>query len=220
MPIESSSSPLRRAILAVSAKCGAGASSIGRDAHQAGNRQAVAVAAGGEKGVHLLRRDARLLRLGAGIDLDEQKRAAPLARDLLGKRRREARRGRPNGWHRTAPPPPCALFDCSGPTRCSSRPPWRARSGGHLALASCTRFSPKTRWPAAMTGSIASAPKVFGDRDQGHARRIAPGITAGAGDFCAHRLEPGRSIMRFHFVNARRNGSNFTGAPNTVFTHL
>src|SRR5438876_12375244 len=40
-------------------------------------------------------------------------------------------------------------------------PGWRAMSGGHLALASCTRFSPKTRWPAAITGSIASAPKVF-----------------------------------------------------------
>src|ERR1700730_16037095 len=34
-------------------------------------------------------------------------------------------------------------------------------SGGHLALASWTRFSPNTRWPAAMTGSIASAPNVF-----------------------------------------------------------
>src|SRR5580704_6888807 len=34
-------------------------------------------------------------------------------------------------------------------------------SGGHLALASWTRFSPNTRWPAAMTGAMASAPKVL-----------------------------------------------------------
>src|SRR5262245_47669063 len=32
---------------------------------------------------------------------------------------------------------------------------------GHLALASCTRFSPNTRWPAAITGSIDSGPKVL-----------------------------------------------------------
>ena len=36
-----------------------------------------------------------------------------------------------------------------------------ASSGGHFAFASCTRFSPNTRWPAAITGSIVSAPKVF-----------------------------------------------------------
>ena len=34
-------------------------------------------------------------------------------------------------------------------------------SPGHLPCASCTRFSPKSRWPAAMTGSIAAASKVF-----------------------------------------------------------
>ena len=38
-----------------------------------------------------------------------------------------------------------ALFDCNGPTRCSSMPGWRAVRSGHFALASCTRFSPNTR---------------------------------------------------------------------------
>src|SRR6516225_818356 len=28
-------------------------------------------------------------------------------------------------------------------------PPWRCLSAGHFAFASCTRFSPNTRWPAA-----------------------------------------------------------------------
>ena len=32
---------------------------------------------------------------------------------------------------------------------------------GHFAFASCTRFSPNTRCPAAMTGAIASGPKVL-----------------------------------------------------------
>src|SRR5580704_11649628 len=54
-----------------------------------------------------------------------------------------------------------ALLDCNGPTRCSSRPPWRARSGGHFSFASCTRFSPKIRCPAPMTGSTASGAYVF-----------------------------------------------------------
>lgn len=36
-----------------------------------------------------------------------------------------------------------------------------AISGGHLAFASCTRFSPNTRWPLTITGSIASAGNVF-----------------------------------------------------------
>src|SRR5438477_5976449 len=40
-------------------------------------------------------------------------------------------------------------------------PGCRSRSDGHLALASCTRFSPNTVCPAAITGSIASGPKVF-----------------------------------------------------------
>ena len=34
-------------------------------------------------------------------------------------------------------------------------------SAGHFALASCTRFSPNTRWPAAITGAMASAPNIF-----------------------------------------------------------
>src|SRR6516225_1877718 len=63
-------------------------------------------------------------------------------------------------------------------------PPWRSLSCGHFALASCTRFSPNTRWPCTITGSIASAPNVFaiatsvteaGSRRASlHARPISP----------------------------------------------
>ena len=46
----------------------------------------MAVPAGGEKSVGVLRPDARFLRLGAGIDLDEEKRPARLQRGFLGQR--------------------------------------------------------------------------------------------------------------------------------------
>src|SRR5215831_4065353 len=54
-----------------------------------------------------------------------------------------------------------ALFDCSGPIRCSSTFACLASSAGHFAFASCTRFSPNTRWSAEIAGSMASGPKVF-----------------------------------------------------------
>jgi hypothetical protein len=57
------------------------------------------------------------------------------------------------------------------------------------------------------------------NRDQCHARRIASGVAAGAGDFGANCRKPIRSIYAFHFVNAR-NGSNFNGGPKIVFTHF
>src|ERR1700732_4291890 len=54
-----------------------------------------------------------------------------------------------------------ALLDCSGPIKCKTIPGKADINPGHLALASCTRFSPKTRCPAAIIGVIASAPKVL-----------------------------------------------------------
>ena len=55
-----------------------------RDAHQAGNLQPVLLAAGGNEGVGLAGRDAGLLRLLAGIELDEQFRPLFLRIDFLG----------------------------------------------------------------------------------------------------------------------------------------
>src|SRR5258707_5524162 len=54
-----------------------------------------------------------------------------------------------------------ALLDCSGPIRCNARPGQADINPGHFALASCTRFSPNTRWPASITGVIATASKVL-----------------------------------------------------------
>src|SRR5579884_3382268 len=55
----------------------------GRKAHEAGNRETVSLAAGGEKCIGLLRQYARLLRFRPGIDLDEEERRALLPRDFL-----------------------------------------------------------------------------------------------------------------------------------------
>src|SRR5947209_6570670 len=54
-----------------------------------------------------------------------------------------------------------ALLDCKGPIKCSAMPTCADINAGHFDFASCTRFSPKTRCPAAMTGVIAAASKVF-----------------------------------------------------------
>jgi hypothetical protein len=55
-----------------------------RNAHQAGNRQTILFPARGNEGVGVIRSDTRLLRLLAGIELDEQFRTALLGIDLLG----------------------------------------------------------------------------------------------------------------------------------------
>ena len=58
-----------------------------RDAHQPDHRQLVHVAAGGDEGVEIGRQDARLLRLLAGVDLDEAGRPLAGALHLLGEGR-------------------------------------------------------------------------------------------------------------------------------------
>ncbi len=62
-----------------------------RDAHQPFDREAVVVLAGCQESVGFLWQDARFLRLGAGIDLDEKAGTAALARHLLSERARNFR---------------------------------------------------------------------------------------------------------------------------------
>ena len=69
MPIDRFFSPLRAAILAVSAKCGAGASSTGGMHIKSGNRQTILFAATGDESRLRPRPHARLLRFIASIDL-------------------------------------------------------------------------------------------------------------------------------------------------------
>ena len=77
MPIDRPETPLRAAMVASSAKCGAAWSVDRRNAHQAVHAQAVFAAAAGDEGVGLLRQDAGFLRLGAGVDLQVEPGAPP-----------------------------------------------------------------------------------------------------------------------------------------------
>jgi len=54
-----------------------------------------------------------------------------------------------------------ALFDCSRPMQCRRVPAWRASSAGHFSRASCTRLSPKSRWPDAISFSISCKARVL-----------------------------------------------------------
>ena len=82
MPMLTPARPLRLASSRSRAKCGARALVVGRDAHEAGDRQLQPVAAQGDEGFCLARQDAGLLRLFPDIDLDEKRRQARAARRL------------------------------------------------------------------------------------------------------------------------------------------
>ncbi len=90
IPMLSPAMPCRRAISRSNAKCGAGASSERRDAHQPGDGEAQA-AAEGDEAVDACRQHAGLLRLLAGIDLDEERRLALLPLHFAGQRLGELR---------------------------------------------------------------------------------------------------------------------------------
>ena len=121
MPIDSCFSPLRAAILAVSAKCGAGASSTGGMHIKPEIVEPVVVAAGCDKVVGVRRRDAGLLRLLAGIDLHEQMRRRLLLAISLANASQML--GRSTEWMASnSATASFALLDCSGPIRCSARP--------------------------------------------------------------------------------------------------
>src|SRR5581483_11921294 len=66
-------------------------------------------------------------------------------------------------------------------------PGYNAFSGGHFALASCTRFSPNERWPAASTGRIAASPWVL---------VTATSVVEGAGLTALFRAASMRARMR------------------------
>ena len=161
MPIDSSFSPLRRGDLGGQREMRRRRFVGRRDAHQAGDREPVGLAAGLEEVVGGFRQDAGLLRLGAGIDLDEQQRAAGPAGRSPAPAPRTGSAGRANGSRRTAPPRRAPCSTAAGRRDAARSRDGAAVSAGHLAFASCTRFSPNTRWPAAITGSIASASNVF-----------------------------------------------------------
>ena len=101
-----------------------------------------------------------------------------------------ARLGRSSAWMASnSATASLALFDCSGPTRCSSMSGYFSFRAGHLAFASWTRFSPKTRWPGRDQGLDRLGAERLGDRDQRHRGGVAPGDAARGFDRTANRRQ-------------------------------
>ena len=156
MPIERPARPWRAASRREEREVGGGVRVGGRDRHQAEDREVVGRAAGGEEGVEGVGVDAGLLRLAAGVDLDEERRAgaaglhrgAELAGEAVAVEAVDGveeleRAGELVRLQRADE----VELECRGSGR---------GAAGQRPSASCTRFSPKTRWPAASTASTRS----------------------------------------------------------------
>ena len=159
-----------------------------RDAHQPVDRQAMCVAAARDEGDRLAGLDARLLRFGTGVDLNVEAGDRPCRAISLASSAAILSRSTVSMTSNSATA--ClALLDCSGPIRCSSMSGNSALSAGHLPSASCTRFSPKTRWPASSSGRIAGASKVLETATSVDRARRAAGRLFGGGDLRLHLAE-------------------------------
>ena len=167
MPMERPGRPWRAARLARRVEVRDGVVVGRRDRHQAEDRQVVAAAAGGEEGVEAVGVDAGLLRLAAGVDLDEEGRAG--AAGLHRRRRACGRgcRGRGCGWRRRARGRGRACWSAAGRRGAARRRGSRRGAAGQRPSASCTRFSPKTRWPASSTARDPVERLDLGDGDEG-----------------------------------------------------
>src|SRR5271154_102635 len=192
----------------------------GRDAHQARNRQPVAVVAGGEEAVGVLRQHAGLLRLRPGIDLGEQHRAPALFGDLLGQRLGEAwpidRMDGVEQNHRLLGLVRLQRADEmqfeAAIARAVTGKQWRPFGLGLLDAILAEHALPGSDDRLDRLGA-----KGFRDRDQRDGRGIAPGIAAGRRDLLAHAGDAFRSIHGFHQINAASNDSNFSKTAKTTF---
>ena len=145
----------------------------------------------GQKRVGVLRQHAGLLRLGAGVDLDEQQRLSALACRSPSPAPRTGLAGRPNGWRRTAPPLPWPCSIASGPIRCSSRPGCFAMQRPAIWPWPPARGFRRTRAGRRRSPARSPRPECLRHRDQRYRRNIAAGILAGTRDVGADLFETG-----------------------------
>ena len=160
MPIDNSFKPLRSAIFAVSAKCGAGASSNG------GMHIRPAMSKPYFSRHSLMRASAcsgsTPAFCGSAPVLTCTNRSGCFPAFWISFANASQILGRSTEWIASNKAKASfALLDCSGPIRCSAMSGCRSRIAGHLPFDSCTRFSPKVFWPSATACSTASPPKVL-----------------------------------------------------------
>ena len=163
---------------------------VRRDAHQAGDLELQLVAAQREEGGQIARRDTRLLRFLAGVDLDEKLEATALRWPSPRRPLARSSAGRSYGCSRTAPPPRAPCWTAAGRSdaarhRQSARAgpatcPWLPARGSRRTRAGRPRA--RARSPPRRTSSI---------RRSVSRRRVAPDLACGSGDARADSVEGG-----------------------------
>ena len=139
---------------------------------------------------------AALLRLVADIDLEEAVGPPARLRHRLGQRRDQRRPVDRMDRRRTGRRRPRPCWTEAGRSGGAEGRDARARSAGHLACASCTRFSPKSRWPGGDQRLDRLGAAGSWRRRSGSPRRpAAPASLAARGDPVADLLEP-FAVMR------------------------
>ena len=178
MPIDSSARPLRRRDLGEEREMRRGRLVGRRDAHQAVDGEAVFVAAGGEEGVGFAGSTPAFCGSSPVLTWTNRSGRRPCRAISFASAAADAA-GRACGWRRTGHRL-LRLVGLQRPDQMQLEAGMALPSAGHLASASCTWFSPNTRWPAAITGTIASAAKVLDTGDEGHSGGIAARVAAQA----------------------------------------
>ena len=155
-PCSTASRPVRRAISRNSAKCGDGSSSaggthisptIGRSSRSRQSRTKASAASGMTPDFCGSSPVLTSIRHGSRRPVRSISRAKAIAR-----------RGRSTvSITSNKATASLTLLVCNGPIRCRARSGNDRRSAGYFASASCTRFSPNSRWPAASASRIAAA---------------------------------------------------------------
>ena len=210
IPIDSSFRPLRAAILAASAKCGAGASSNGGMHIRPAIVEAVGLAAGLDEGVGVVRQHARLLRLLAGVDLDEQRADGGPAWRSPSPAPPRCLAGRPNGSRRTARPHPSPCWIAaarSGAARCpdarraapaiSPSPPARGSRRTRAGPPRSPARSPRRRNVFDTAISVTEAGSRFASAQRPRSRRARAQARRGFAISVDHGTHHGRSYHRF-----------------------
>jgi diguanylate cyclase (GGDEF)-like protein len=191
----------------------------GRNAHQARNLKPIAVAAGGKKDISLLRGHTGFLALGPGIDLNEEQGTARLFGYLFGQGLGEARPiERMDGieqGHRLS-----RLVRLQRTDEMQFEPRITGDQRRPFGFGLLHPVFAEHALPRGNDRLNRLGAERFRNRHQRHARWIAAGVVAGAGDLVAHGRKPNSPRHAFHFVNALQSDSNFNRGANVVFTHI